>query len=752
MTLSTQSVRSDTRVAEVLKARFGHDGFLPLQEDVIDNVLAGGDSIVLMPTGSGKSLCYQLPALLLEGVTLVVSPLIALMKNQVDLLTAKGIRAAFINGTMSLAEIRDVQNEARGGQIDILYVSPERLAVHRFREFLRTLKIGLIAIDEAHCISEWGHDFRPDYRNLSELRDEFPGAPVMALTATATERVRDDIGEQMNMVDAPRFVTSFNRANLTYRVWPKRRSFDALVQLLGRHKDQPAIIYCFSRKDTEELAESLSIRGFKAMPYHAGLEDNVRRETQDRFLDDDVNIVVATIAFGMGIDKPNIRLVVHYDLPKTMEGYYQETGRAGRDGEPSECVLFFSHRDKMKQKFFINKMEDAVERKNAEARLEKMAGYGAATTCRRRLLLEYFGEKWDRENCGACDVCLSEGSARETNGQKPADLVTTEFDGTEIAQKVLSAVVRTGGRFGAAHIANVLRGSRSRRVLELGHDNLTVYGIARGMPRDELRDVIDQLAGKGLLAIATGDYPTLGITEQGMSFLKNRESVTLTRRSNGCYSPRPPGDPTASDLFEKLRAVRRKLSDDRGIRPYMVFSDAALREMASQKPQNRESMMKIKGVGQNSFRQYGDHFISAIAKYVGVNGHSPNGALPGTANGAGADRSGEGQGEDPGPPRAEDAEVTDEDARRALAAYESAMKAKYEADQARYQALQTIAKWLRKRGMEEATLPGQNHERTVKLVRSTNRSVDYEKLESLVDPETRAAIVTVRKREFVRVN
>ena len=752
MTLSTQSVRSDPRVGEILKARFGHDGFLPLQEDVIDNVLAGGDSIVLMPTGSGKSLCYQLPALLLEGVTLVVSPLIALMKNQVDLLTAKGIRAAFINGTMSFAEIRDVQDEARGGQIDILYVSPERLAVQRFREYLKSLKIGLIAIDEAHCISEWGHDFRPDYRNLSELRDEFPSAPVMALTATATERVRDDIGEQMNMVDAPRFVTSFNRANLTYRVWPKRRSFDALVQLLGRHKDQPAIIYCFSRKDTEELAESLSIRGFKAMPYHAGLEDNVRRETQDRFLDDDVNIVVATIAFGMGIDKPNIRLVVHYDLPKTMEGYYQETGRAGRDGQPSDCVLFFSHRDKMKQKFFINKMEDAVERKNAEARLEKMAGYGAARTCRRRLLLEYFGESWDRENCGACDVCLAETTMGETNGHKPADLVTTEFDGTEIAQKVLSAVVRTGGRFGAAHIANVLRGSRSRRVLELGHDNLTVYGIARGMHRDELRDVIDQLAGKGLLAIATGDYPTLGITEQGMNFLKNRESVTLTRRSNGSYSPRPPGDPTESDLFQKLRALRRKLSDERGIRPYMVFSDAALREMASQKPQSRESMMKIKGVGQNSFRQYGDHFISAIAKYVGVNGHSPNGALPGTQSAQTADRPGEGQSEDPGPPRAEDAEVTDEDARRALAAYESAIQAKQEADAARYEALQTIAKWLRKRGMEEATLPGQNHERTVKLVRSTNRSVDYQKLEALVDPETRAAIVTVREREFVRVN
>ena len=615
---------------------------------MIDNVLAGNDSIVLMPTGSGKSLCYQLPALLLEGVTLVVSPLIALMKNQVDALTARGIKAAFINGTMSFAEILEVQKEARGERIDILYVSPERLALHRFREFLRTLNIGLIAIDEAHCISEWGHDFRPDYRNLRELRDDFPNAPVMALTATATERVRDDVAEQMGMTDAPRFVTSFNRPNLTYRVWPKRRSFDALVRLLRRHEGKPAIIYCFSRKDTEELAEGLSHRGFRAMPYHAGLEDDIRRATQDRFLNDDVNIIVATIAFGMGIDKPDIRLVVHYDLPKTMEGYYQETGRAGRDGQPSECVMFFSHRDKMKQKFFIRKIEDAVERENAEARLEKMAEYGAATTCRRRRLLEYFGESWDRENCAACDVCLSETPARETNGHRPADEVTTQFDGTEIAQKVLSAVVRTGGRFGAAHIVNVLRGSRSRRVLELGHDKLTVYGIARGMHRDELRDVIDQLSGKGLLATATGDYPTLGVTEQGMDFLKNRESATLVRRSNGSSSPRPPGDPSESDLFEKLRVVRRKLSDERGVRPFMVFSNAALREMASQRPQSRESMLKIKGVGQNSFRQYGDHFIAAIAKYVGTNGHSPNGVIPGKQNPPATDRSGEGQVEDPG--------------------------------------------------------------------------------------------------------
>ncbi len=612
-----EGVADDSDLLSVLKQRFGHDGFLPLQEEVVRNVLAGRDSLVLMPTGGGKSVCYQLPAVILDGLTLVVSPLIALMKDQVDALRSRGVRAAFINSTMSQAEVRDVQLDAYHGRLDILYVAPERLVLQQFSDFLHAVKLSLIAIDEAHCISEWGHDFRPDYRNLQALRTQFPNTPVIALTATATERVREDILRQLKMPEAERFISSFNRPNLTYRVLPKRRSFERLVALLREVRDGSAIIYRFSRKDTEGLASRLSGRGFRALPYHAGLEDDVRHQTQERFISGDVPIIVATIAFGMGVDKPNIRLVVHYDLPKTIEGYYQETGRAGRDGLPSECVLFFTLADKMKQDYFIDQIEDPTERSGAKERLAQMVEYGARKSCRREYLLGYFGEDWEPDNCGGCDVCLAASA--------PPVPVNT-YDGTVIAQKVLSAIIRTGERFGAAHVVAVLRGSRARRVLDFGHDKLSVHGIARGVSRDELIDVVDQLIAKGLVDRAMGEFPTLSVTRIGREFLSNRETIELVRRVDAASGGDGADHQPDAGLFEKLRLLRRDIADSLDVPAFVVFNDAALRDMAVSLPRDRESLLAVRGVGKAKADKFGDRFLAAIAEYIAESPASSVGA------------------------------------------------------------------------------------------------------------------------------
>ncbi len=606
---------------DILKSRFGHDRFLPLQEDVVRNVLAGRDSLVLMPTGSGKSLCYQLPAVAQKGVALVVSPLIALMKDQVDALKELGIAADFINSTMTQAEIHRVQMEAYQGKLDILYAAPERIAMPRFRDFLHALDLGLIAIDEAHCISEWGHDFRPDYRNLQALRADFPGVPLIALTATATERVRQDIVDQLKIPEAAQFVASFNRPNLTYRVLPKRRSFDVLAGLLGKAQGGSAIVYCFSRQGTEALASRLSGQSLAALPYHAGLDDDVRRETQERFLSGDAPIIVATIAFGMGVDKPDVRLVVHYDLPKSVEGYYQETGRAGRDGKPSECVLFYSYRDKINQEFFIGQIEDDAQRQNAEEKLARMVAYGDASSCRRKFLLGYFGEEWTSDGCGACDVCLAASEQPDTSAT---------YDGTEIAQKALSAIIRTGERFGANHVVRVLRGSRAQQVLRLGHDQLSVHGIAREVPEDDLKDVIDQLVDKGLAARRTdGDYPTLYVTPEGRRFLDERETLILARTS-----PAPTSRAAEPDqaLFEKLRALRKKIADDMSVPAFVVFGDATLRQLASHMPLDRDSFLRVNGVGQSKLDQFGDAFISAIRDHAPARTAGPQAGAPPAAS------------------------------------------------------------------------------------------------------------------------
>ena len=592
---------------DALKSSFGHETFLPSQERVIENVLARRHSLVLMSTGSGKSLCYQLPAVCLEGLALVVSPLVALMKDQVDSLNAHGISAGCINSSIPYTQIRQTMIKAGQGQLDILYVAPERLALAGFRKFLKAQNLCLIAIDEAHCISEWGHDFRPDYRNLKSLRDDFPEVPVIALTATATVKVRQDIVNQMRIPNAVHFVASFNRPNLTYEVRPKRRAFQSLTQLLDKHSGGSAIIYRFSRKDTEDLAARLSANGFKALPYHAGLEDDLRRETQERFLRGDVPIIVATIAFGMGIDKHNVRLVVHYDLPKSIEGYYQEAGRAGRDGMPSDCVLFYSIGDKSKQEYFLQKIEDDGFRETATEHLSRMVEYCEIKKCRRAMLLKYFGEEWTSENCGACDACMPQSRREESS---------TRYDGTEIAQKVLSAVIRTGERFGVSHVAAVLKGSRSARVINFRHDKLSVHGIVKELSTDELKEVIDQLLDKELLARSTGDYPTLYVTPKGRRFLKNRESLTLTRVANQ-QQARPDSEfqPNAK-LMSELRAFRLELAQCRNVPAFVIFTDRTLRDLSMQLPQDLVALRGIFGMGEAKVDDFGSELIAAIKEHT----------------------------------------------------------------------------------------------------------------------------------------
>ena len=598
----------NSQVRILLKTHFGYDHFRPLQEEIITNVLDQNDTLVLMPTGGGKSLCYQLPSLCFDGLTLVVSPLIALMKDQVDALKANGIAAEFINSTLPYAEISRVQAQARQGQIEILYLAPERLALSRFRDFLTTLNVSLIAIDEAHCISEWGHDFRPDYRNLKALRRDFPAVPVIALTATATEKVREDIISQLDLRLAQPFLSSFNRANLTYLVQSKTTAFSDLLELLRRHENGPAIIYCFSRKNTEGLSADLSANGLKALPYHAGLDNAVRKETQEKFIRDEVPIIVATIAFGMGIDKPDVRLIVHYDLPKTLEGYYQETGRAGRDGLPSECVLFYSYGDKIKQEFFIEKIEDDTEREKARQKLGQVIEFCELQTCRRKYLLEYFGERREEENCGGCDVCL---------------IPKEEFDATVIAQKILSAVIRTGERFGESHVSSVLRGKGTKRAREFGHDKLTVYGIARDFTRDELKEIVGLLLAKGLLVKNGNRYPTLATTQAAWAFLRRGESLTLTRpkRSSQTVSAHKTTELECDQtLFERLRALRKRLSNERGVPPYVVFGDKTLQQMAFHLPQSRDSFSHIPGVGAAKLEQFSEEFLTVIRGYALENG------------------------------------------------------------------------------------------------------------------------------------
>jgi len=594
-----------------LKQTFGYDTFRPLQEEIISDALAGHDVFALLPTGGGKSLCFQLPALLRDGLTVVVSPLIALMKDQVDALTEMGVAATFLNSTLDGEEARARFRGLHRGEYRLLYAAPERLMLPGFVDNLRAWNVTLLAIDEAHCISEWGHDFRPEYRQLADLREALPGVPVMALTATATERVRGDIIERLHLREPRCYTASFNRPNLTYRVVPRASPYDQALAFLRGRPGESGIIYCSSRKATESVAERLAADRIPAKPYHAGLTNEERARHQELFLRDEVRVICATIAFGMGINKPNVRFVLHYDLPKNIEGYYQETGRAGRDGLPSECVLLFSAADVVKQTAFIEEKTDAEERRHARAQLQQMVHFAESTACRRVDLLGYFGEDWPEGGCGACDNCLT---PRET------------FDGTLAAQKLLSCVYRvrqkSGFGFGLNHIIEVLTGGATEAVRKWGHETVSAYGIGQEMKRGEWQAIGRELVRLGLLRQSAEKFATVELTEDGLDALRSRRPITLTKPvAIAEKKARTRKGEIACDerLFEILRRLRKEIADSRNVPAYVIFGDVTLREMARDYPTTERELTNIGGVGAKKLDEFGAQFMDAITKYLREN-------------------------------------------------------------------------------------------------------------------------------------
>jgi len=597
-------------LSSALKQHFGYTAFRPLQEEIVRDALAGRDVFALMPTGGGKSLCFQLPALLRAGLTIVVSPLISLMKDQVDALQASGVAATFLNSALDGSQARSRLRGLYNGEFRLLYVAPERLMLDSFIEKVQGWKVAQIAIDEAHCISEWGHDFRPEYRALARLREILPNVPIMALTATATERVRGDILEQLKLREPRCYVASFDRPNLSYRVVPKAAPYDQLLEFLESRPNDSGIVYCASRKSADSVAAKLNADGIPAKPYHAGLEANERARNQEMFLRDDVRVVSATIAFGMGINKPNVRFVVHYDLPKNIESYYQETGRAGRDGLPSDCVLLFSASDVVKQTRFIEEKSES-EARIARAQLRQMVHYAETRECRRTTLLRYFAEERPNEPCNGCDNCLN---PRET------------FDGTVAAQKFLSCVLRvqqkSGFAFGLNHIVEVLTGADTEPIRQRRHNELSTYGIGREIKRDAWQAIGRELLRLGFVEVAPGKFATLQVTAAGRSALRARTPITLTKQAekpDAKVKERAGAIECDEALFEKLRSVRRALADARNVPAYVIFSDVALREMARSYPTTPVEFRRIPGVGEQKLKDFAEPFLAAIMDYLQSN-------------------------------------------------------------------------------------------------------------------------------------
>ena len=595
------------KLQKTLKATFGYDGFRPLQREIMEANLAGRDTFALLPTGGGKSLCFQLPALLREGLTLVVSPLIALMKDQVNQLEAAGVEATFLNSSLGVKETKARLAGLHQGRYKLLYAAPERLMLDHWQENLRAWNVAAIAIDEAHCISEWGHDFRPEYRQIARLREWLPDIPLMALTATATERVRDDIVKHLRLRGPEVFVASFNRPNLSYRVIPKEQPTKQILDFIKSRPMDSGIVYCATRASADRVAESLSERGFPAVPYHAGLTNNERAQNQELFIRDETRIVCATIAFGMGINKPNVRWVIHHDLPKNIEGYYQETGRAGRDGLPGDCLLLFSAGDAAKQTHFIDEMSDGHEQRIAREQLRLMMGYADCPTCRRRELLNYFAEIYTEPNCGSCDNCLQ---PREN------------YNATTQAQKLLSCVyrVRQGGRFGVGmnHLIEILTGSANEKIQRWGHDKLTTYGIGKDLTRPQWSAIGRDLLRLGYLAQDAGQFPTIALTDLGLEALKSRRVIILSKpvELKKISVPRTGEIECDETLFDRLRKLRKRLADERGVPAYVIFGDNTLRQMAREYPTHIDALRVIGGMGEKKLAEFGNIFTNEVAAYL----------------------------------------------------------------------------------------------------------------------------------------
>ncbi|HSZ25853.1 MAG TPA: DNA helicase RecQ [Cytophagaceae bacterium] len=603
-------VENETELLTKLKEVFGYSTFRGTQEAIINNLLAGKNTFVIMPTGAGKSMCYQLPALTMDGIAIIISPLIALMKNQVDQLSAIGVNAQVLNSTLTKSEMTRVKKEVLNGEVKLLYVAPESLTKEENVAFLKKAKICFVAIDEAHCISEWGHDFRPEYRRIKSIIEQLGNLPIIALTATATPKVQIDIQKNLQMEEANVFKSSFNRKNLYYEVRPKSDTKKQLIKYIKQHKGKSGIIYCLSRKKVEEIAELLRVNDVKALPYHAGLDADVRMKNQDAFLSEEADVIVATIAFGMGIDKPDVRYVIHYDAPKSLEGYYQETGRAGRDGLEGNCIMFYAYKDILKLEKF-NKDKNVTERENARQLLQEMVSFAESAVCRRKQLLFYFGEHLEKD-CGFCDNCMN-----------PKE----KFEGKEDVLLALEAVLQTEQRFGISHIACVLAGVENDYTRSYKHDQLKVFGKGKEQTQDHWNSVLRQIMIAEYLEKDIEDFGVMKITEKGKIFIENPYSITLSKDHD--YSqealdqaeeddavPEKSYDPV---LFDQLKSLRKKVAKEKNLPPYVIFNDPSLEEMATEYPTTKEQLSHINGVGMGKVSKFGNPFLELISKYVEEN-------------------------------------------------------------------------------------------------------------------------------------